>query len=93
MHLAKIYRIQIPTRHGSAAQHVGYAPGEQAYPLDGDPEALIDLLRADGATIDSLDSAIAFAITYLTLGRSPRELFYIIRSIDDVQLLPDPTAA
>jgi hypothetical protein len=89
----RIYEVVTATPHGSAAWFVGYAPGAPVHVLDGTPSAFVRLAQADRTTIGSAALAVAYATAYLEFVRSPRELFYLVRSVDDVRFVPDPSRA
>jgi len=85
----RIYRVTHLSPHKPIVFYVGFAPRKRAYLLTGAPEDFIKLGKADGVTIDSRELAASYAAVYLEVTRSMSRLFYLVRSVDEVEFRPN----
>ncbi len=85
----RIYRIEHFSPHKPVLFYVGFAPGKRAYLLTGTPANYAQMARADGVALETPDAAEAYAAVYLEATRSMSELFYPVRSVDEVKIRPN----
>jgi hypothetical protein len=85
----RIYRVLHTNPPLSVLFYVGFAPGERAYVLTQEPENYVEMARADGATIDSEQTAVQYVTAYLEVTRKTRSLFYVVSSPDDILFRPE----
>lgn len=64
-----------------------YAPNQPAFVLTAHPEAFRSVALADGLTIASAQDALDWACAYLETTRTNTEVFYLVASLEDVQVL------
>jgi hypothetical protein len=86
-----LWQVYYPGDMHAVVFFVAYAPDGPVMSLTGQPDAFVELARADGLSIGDPASAVAYARAYLETTRSMAELFYLVASVDDVMFLPAPS--
>jgi hypothetical protein len=81
----KIYKVEHFNPHKPILFYVGMAPGKPAYLLTNTPENYVNLTRSDAVVINSPQLAANYATTYLEVTRSMSQLFYLVRSVEEVE--------
>jgi hypothetical protein len=85
----RIYRVDLFKPPQEVAFYVGFAAGGPAHLLTGRPDSFARLARADGVAIDNPAVAAGYAVAFLETTRSMSELFYVVRSVDDLRFRPN----
>lgn len=88
----QIYQVEHFNPNKPILFYVGLAPGKPAYVLTGHPENYVSLAKADTIVIDSPQVAVDYATAYLEVTRSMSQLFYLVRSAEEVKFRPNLTS-
>lgn len=91
----KHYRIYALEQRGGfhpTLRYIGFAPGKPVYLLPSLPDNFVRLARADGLRIDSPETAVTYIAAYLEVTRPMSQMFYALRSADEIRFFPDLTA-
>lgn len=81
----QIYRLRPYNRYKPLLRYLGFAPNLPIYSLVGNPQAYIDLAKADQVDLATLDVAINYATVFLEVTRSMSKLFYPVNSVDQIR--------
>ena len=76
--------------------YIGYAPPNSIFFLTGNPEAFIQMSRADKVSLASPDQALEYFSVFLEATRPANKLFYLVKGVDEIKWkkkLHDPEIA
>lgn len=85
----RIYHVEHLGPHKPVVFYAGFSPGGRAFLLTGDPREFQKMARADGVALLTPEAAAEYAALYLEATRSMSELFYVVRSVDEVMIRPN----
>ena len=86
---SRIFRVEYQNPNRPVLFYVGQTRAGAASLLTGQPDAFVRLAREDRISINSAETATAYATLYLEVTRSMSELTYLVRSVDEVRFRPN----